>query len=150
VTEPEDDKADHFYWPEGLIPITPQARRVGFQFSVYVTKTIWSRACSWTGPAPISIYKTSPDQRIFELLNSAHEGLQKRLAGSDEEDGFLYYRFKHFFWDKGRPKAKKKSSMKIGCRLFLHPDTQRPWMLFFDPDYDYESMLKKKEPNDET
>ncbi len=146
MTEPE--KEEHSYYPhEKLIPITPQARRAGFICPAYVTPTIWKRACSWSGGQ--SRRQTNPDKRIFELLRSASDGLNKRLAGDpDDEEGFLYYRFKHFFWDRGRPTAKKMSSMKIGCRLFLNPETGKPWALLFDPDYDYENVLKKGESND--
>ncbi len=142
-TEVDVNEDDLFMPSDDLVPITPQARRVGFEFPVYVTQTIWNRCISWTG-GPYR-HNTSPDRRIFELLDACSTGLQKKLAGSDEEDGFVYFRFKHFFWDKGRKNAKKQASIKIGCRIFLDPEKQAPWILLFDPDYDYSNVLKKGE-----
>ena len=132
-----------YYWPsKALVPITPQARRAGFEYPMYVTPAIWSRVLGWTGQP--SKRKTSVDKRIYQLLESCSDGLTKRLsADTSDEEGFLYFKFKHFYWEKGRDEAKKKAKMKVGCRLLLDPDTKIPWMLLLDPDYDYALELKK-------
>ena len=132
-----------YYWPSDvLVPITPQARRAGFEYPMYVTPAIWSKCLGWTGQS--TKRKTSADKRIFQLLESCSDGLTSRLsADSADEEGFLYFQFKHFYWEKGRDKAKKKAQIKVGCRLLLDPDTKAPWMLLLDPDYDYAIELKK-------
>jgi len=133
-----------YYWPsKALVPITPQARRAGFEYPMYVTPAIWAKAISWSGES--SKRNTGTDKRIFQLLESCSDGLTSRLsADSADEEGFLYFKFEHFYWERGRKdKAKKKAKMKIGCRLFLDPDTKVPWMLLLDPDYDYGLELKK-------
>jgi len=132
-----------YYWPsDELVPITPQARRAGFEYPMYVTPAIWNRCLGWANQS--SKRKTSPDKRIYQLLESCSDGLTSRLsADSADEEGFLYFQFKHFYWEKDRDKAKKKVKMKIGCRLLLHPDTKVPWMILLDPDYDFALELKK-------
>lgn len=136
------DQDHHRYWPTGLTPITPQARRRGVAYPTYITDALWKRAVSWTGP---SRFKTNVDKRIFELIDSMIKGMDKRMAGSDDEDGFLFFKFKHWFYERGKPNAKKKASMKCGCRLFINPDTNEPWILVFDPEYDYATQLKKQD-----
>ncbi len=144
-----EDIGEHsYYYPsDKLIPVTPQARKVGFEYPIYVTERIWARALSWTGQS--SKRKTNVERRIFQLLEACSDGLQKKLAGDpNDEEGFVYFQFKHFFWDRDRDEAKKKTKMKMGCRLFLHPDDGKPWMCVVDPDYDYALELKKGTPLD--
>lgn len=133
-----------FYWPSSdLIPVTPQARTLGFEYPIYVTKAIWHKAISWSAQEP-SKRKTNTDKRIYQLLEACSAGLQKRLAADpNDTEGFVYFRFKHFYWERGRDNAKKKVKIKIGCRILLDPDSSAPWMLILDPDYDYAIELKK-------
>jgi len=140
--DPITEEHSYYFPSDKLIPITPQARRAGFEYEMYVTAALWSKALGWAGQS--SKRKTNPDKRIYQLLESCSDGLQKRLASDpNDAEGFVYFRFKHFYWEKDRDKAKKKAKMKIGCRLFLHPTTQAPWMCLVDPDYDYALELEK-------
>ena len=140
-----------YYWPSDvLVPITPQARRAGGVLSgVGVRQLAPAAVLVLAAPQPggtnqSAKRKTSVDRRINHLLESCSTGLTSRLsADSADEEGFLYFQFKHFYWEKDRDKAKKKVKMKIGCRLLLDPDTKIPWMLLLDPDYDYALELKK-------
>ena len=73
-------------------------------------------------------------------------GIDKALAGADnEEEGFVFFKFKHWFWERAKPKAKKETSMKIGCRMMIHPETMFPWILLFDTVEDANLELKKGE-----
>lgn len=127
------------YWPgDGCIPISPQARRVGWTYEVYVTRSVWSGCISWTPNK-----KSNPDKRIFELLESTWQGMGKALS---EEGDRLMYRFKHWYWERGRPKARKQRMAKLGARLLLDPETEEPWILIFDPQRDGNEVLKHGEP----
>lgn len=126
------------YWPgEGCIPISPQARRLGWEFEVYVTRSVWSRCITWTPDK-----KSNPDKRIFELLEAAWQGMGKALAA---EPDCVFFKFKHWFWQHGRPKATKQVGFQFGTRLLLDPETEEPWILIFDPEYDNEEVLKRGE-----
>lgn len=117
------EQQDSYYYPGG-VPITPQAKRVGYEFPVYVSKNVWADHCSWTHGRG-----TNTDKRIFELLTYAWEGMLKRLAVSDD---FLQYFFKIWYWGKTVPKAsKKKTRTRLGARLFLDPDTGGPWLYIY-------------------
>jgi len=141
MTEDIDDHS-YYYPSDKLVPITPQARRAGFEYEMYITPALWSKAVSWTGQS--SKRKTNTDKRIYQLISSCSDGLTKKMAADPEDaDGFVYFRFKHFYWQAGRDAAKKKAKTKVGCRLFIHPTTGQPWMLLFDPDYDYAIELEK-------
>ncbi len=140
--DPITEEHSYYFPSKELIPITPQARRSGFEYEMYVTPALWSKVLGWANQS--SKRKTNADKRIYQLLESCSDGLQKKLSSDpDDAEGFVYFRFKHFYWEKGRDDAKKKAKMKVGCRLFLHPVTQQPWMLCFDPDYDYALELEK-------
>jgi hypothetical protein len=66
--------------------------------------------------------------------------LDKKIA-AEKDFGDLSFKFKHFYWERYRPKAKKKARIIIGARLLLNPDDNLPWMLLYDPDYDYINIL---------
>jgi hypothetical protein len=55
--------------------------------------------------------------------------------------------FKHWALRKDKPKS-KKAAVKLGGRLLLHPQTEEPWLLIFNPDYDDKSQLVKGEAPD--
>jgi hypothetical protein len=101
---------------------------------------VWSRSITWTKGK-----KTNPDKRIFELLDSAWKGMGKALA---EEPERVAYPFKHWFWERDRPKAKKQAKAKFAARLLLDPDTEEPWILIFDPQRDNEGVLRHGEPEE--
>lgn len=132
----------HHYWPDGLIPVTPQARRYGYVFDVYVTPFVWKTMCVWTEGRSIST-----DKRLWALLDSAYRGLSAALSVHDD---FLSFTFWHWYNKKNKPGAKKKAKIKLGARLLLHPETEEPWLLFFDPQYDFKDQLKKGEPHEQT
>jgi len=121
------ERKDSYYHPGG-IPVTPQARRFGYEFPVYVSKHVWGVACIAEGIP--SKHGTNLDKRIWHLLEYCYEGMAKKLATSDD---FLYYEFKLKFWDRKRPKAKKQTKAKFGARLMLDPSTDGPWLYIFDP-----------------
>lgn len=128
------------YWPGGeCIPITPQARRLGWEYDVYVTSQIWSRCITWTPDK-----KTNPDKRIFQILDSAWIGMGKALTTDPDR---VMYTFKHWYWPLGRPKARKKVQITVGARLLLDPDTDKPWILLFHPLYDTPEVIRRGEPN---
>lgn len=130
------------YWPDGLVPATPQARRLGFVMDVYVTPRIWKDVVVWTEGRGVHT-----DLRLYELLKSCFEGLGKALAADDSR---LSFKFNHWYLRKNKPNAKKRAKIKIGGRLLLHPETEEPWLLLFDPAFDHASQLKEGEiPNDE-
>lgn len=134
---PGDEDTGH-YWPDGLVPVTPQARRYGYVFDVYVTPRVWRDMCVWNEGAG-----THTEKRLYELLESCYQGLAKSLAKADD---FVSFTFQHFYKKKNKPKAKKRGRIKMGARLLLHPETEEPWLLLFDPEYDFKAMLKKGEP----
>lgn len=122
-----DSEFNHnHYWPgETLVPITPQASRFGYVFPVYVTRTVWNLSVAWKQGK-----NTNPDKRIYELLDSCWKGMGKAL--SSEPDRAMYS-FKHWYWRRERPKATKQARTTFAARLFLHPETEEPWMLIFHP-----------------
>ncbi len=137
------EQEHHHYWPgEKTIPLTPQARRLGFAFEVYATHSVWGECITWTKGR-----NTNPDKRIFELLESCYEGLTKSMS-TEAGDG-VYFEFKHWFWDRARPKAKKQTKAKYGARLLLDPETEEPWLLIFCIDRDGKEVLKRGEPKED-
>ncbi len=136
-----DDTEGHHYWPDGLVPVTPQAREFGYVFDVYVTPRIWKDMCVWAEGR-----KTNTPKRLMELLESCYKGLSKALSVNDD---MLYFSFVHWYVPKGRPNAKKRAKTKLGARLLLHPETEEPWLLLFDPEYDFADQLKKGEHDGE-
>ena len=129
------------YWPgEGCIPITPQARQLGWTYDVYVTHSVWGRCITWTKGK-----NTNPDRRIFQLLESCWDGMGKALSSEPER---VMYQFKHWYWRRNRPKAKKKVKGQFAARLLLHPQTEEPWILIFDPLRDNEGVLEHGEPEE--
>ncbi len=141
----ETNQDNPYYYPGG-IPLGPQARRFGYQFPVYVSKIVWSQQCIWTGSAP-RLVETNTDKRIFELLQYAYEGMTKKLAVQDD---FVSYAFKAWYWDRTRKNSKKKRRIKLGARLFLHPEDSTPWLFIFNPEKDGLNDLEEgTKPNDE-
>lgn len=133
---------DSCYKPSG-VPVTPQARRLGYEFPVYVSDVVFAEACRWNG---LSRFDTSLDRRIFELLQYTYEGMLKKLT---QRDDFLYYPFKVWFWDRhANAKTKKKRRARYGARLFVQEDGS-PWMYIFDPKFDAIELLEKGELSDE-
>lgn len=134
----DSQQEDAYYYPDG-VPVTPQAKRLGYEFPVYVSKTVWSENCSWGHGR-----ETSTDKRIFELLTASWEGMMKRLAVSDD---FVQYFFKIWYWNKSDAKTKKKKRRaRLGARLFLNPDTGGPWLYIFSTSVDTIDTLKQGEP----
>ena len=133
---------DNCYKPAG-VPVTPQARRLGYEFPVYVSDVVFNTACRWNG---ISRFETNVDRRIYELMQYAYEGMLKKLT---QQDDFLYYPFKVWFWDRdANAKTKKKRRRRYGARLFVQEDGS-PWMYIFDPRADRIERLEKGELSDE-
>lgn len=133
---------DSCYLPSG-VPVTPQARRLGYEFPVYVSDRVFNEACRWSG---LSRFQTSLDRRIFELLQHAYEGMLKKLTQTDD---FLYYPFKCWYWDRhAGPKTKKKRRARYGARLFVNEDGM-PWMYIFDLKHDRIENLEKAELNED-
>lgn len=134
-------QAHHHYQPgEDCVPVTPQARTLGYPFPVYITKNVWSECVSWPGGR-----NTSPDRRIYETVSSAYEGMLKRLSVDDQ---MVQYEFKHWYWSKSRPKAKKPRKITLGARLLIDFETDEPWMLIFDPEFDDDRVVVRGEPKD--
>ena len=133
-----EERENACYEPAG-VPITPQARQLGYEFSVYVSDRVWRDACMYKGA---SKHRTSLDKRIFELLASCYTGMLKRLTQTDD---FVFYKFKHFYWPvNATAVARKKCKRQFGARLFL--DSQElPWLYIFDLDWDSIENLKKAE-----
>ena len=137
----DQEQEHHHYWPgEGCIPITPQASRYGYVFPVHVTRSVWSNAITWT---PQRNRKDTAESRIYDLCHACYEGMGKALAAEPDR---VYFEFKHWFWDRLKPKAKKKVKAKYGARLLLDPETEEPWLLIFDPSADGKEVLKHGEP----
>lgn len=137
------EREDAYYYPAG-IPITPQARRYGYVFPVYVSKTVWSNACVTTGlPSRLG---ADQERRIMTLIMDCYEGMTKKLATQDD---FVFYAFKTWHWDRSRPNAKKQRRARYGARLFLHPDESTPWLYIFDMKADKIEDLTKGEPREE-
>jgi len=137
------EREDSYYHPGG-VPITPQARRFGYEFPVYVSDVVWSKVC-----IAINIPSrkgANLEQRIWHLLQYCYDGMAKKLATTDD---FLYYEFKAHFWSRDRPAAKKKQKWKLGARLLLDPSTDGPWLYIFAPNVDSIDTLEKGDPPDE-
>lgn len=140
TTNQDSSTEEHnHYWPLGLIPVTPQARRFGYPMNVYVTTYVWKHYCIWSGGQ-----NTNTDKRLFELLDSCFVGIGKGLATSPD---MVSFSFKHWLLRKNKPKS-KKTKVQLGGRLLLHPETEEPWLLIFDPAHDDKSQLKKGEAPD--
>lgn len=113
------------YYPAG-VPITPQASRFGYGFPVYVSNTVWRELCIATDIP--QKHGANIDERIIRLLTACYEGMIKELA---KHDDFVFYDFKHWYWKRGKPKAKKMAQARLGARLFMDPETNAPWMYIF-------------------
>ena len=125
------------------IPVTPQATRLGYEFPVYVSENVWANCCAYNGS---SRHDTNLDRRINELLASCYEGMLKKLTQTDD---FVFYEFKHWFWERYATAAKsKKEKAKLGARLFLGEDGG-PWLYIFDPVMDNGSDLKVVDDGEE-
>ncbi len=136
-------REDSYYNPAG-VPITPQARRFGYEFPVYVSSIVWSKVCIAQGIP--SKHAASLEQRIWHLLQYCYEGMAKKMAA---DEGFLYYEFKAFYWDRSRPNAKKKQRWKLGARLFLDASTDGPWLYIFAPNVDSIDALERGTPDEQ-
>lgn len=131
----------HHYWPgEDLIPVTPQANQFGYVFPVYVTQTVWSLSIAWKQGK-----STNADKRIFELLDSCWKGMGKALSSEPER---IMYPFKHWYWQREKPKATKMTKVEFAARLLLDPETEEPWMLIFHPTVDGKEVLRHGEHNE--
>ena len=134
----ENPEQEHpYYYPTGT-PVTPTARRFGYEFPVYVSNTVWHNVCTWIGGT--SRVNTHTDKRIFELLQYCYEGMMKKLT---QDDGFVAYEFKVWYWRRFKPEARKKGRARLGARLFLIPETGGPWLFIYDPNGDSLSDLDK-------
>ena len=122
----DQELQDSCYIPSG-VPITPQARRFGYEFPVWVSKTVWAEQCVAVGIK--SRHGTNLDRRIIELLQYCYEGMTKRLTQSDD---FVYYHFKIWYWSRAKPNAKKKKRARLGARLLIDPSTGGPWLYIFN------------------
>ncbi len=137
-----EEREDSYYYPGG-VPITPQARRFGYEFPVYVSGVVWD---TYVHPGKLALeYDKGQERRIWELLQFCYEGMAKKLATSDD---FLWYPFKIWYWDNQRPKAQKKRRGQLAARLFLYPHTEMPWLYIFDPRRDDGSELSKEKPDE--
>ena len=136
-----DAEREHSYYHPGGVPVTPQARRFGFEFPVYVSKAVFGMACIAEGIA--SKHNTHTEKRIWELLESCYAGLGKKLAVSDD---FIYFGFKHYYWGRTRYEAKKQIKGGFGARLLLDPSTNGPWLYIFAPRVDDIDVLVKGQP----
>ena len=139
-----DSERENSYYHPGGVPITPQARRFGYEFPVYVSENVWGKACLSSGIR--QMHNTTLDRRIIELLQHCYDGMAKKLA---TDDGFLFYYFKIWYWDRSRRDAKKKSRARLGARLFLDPSTDGPWLYIFEPNVDSIDALEQGEAPDE-
>lgn len=132
------ERENSHYHPSG-IPLTPQARRLGFVFPVYISRAMWRVTCSM---GEIKSKRcTSTDRRINELLVACHEGMLKRMAVSDD---FVFYKFKHWHWSAHEPERSKKTKTTLGARLLIDPSTEEPWMYIFDPYVDHIDALEEE------
>jgi hypothetical protein len=79
-------------------------------------------------------------------MQYAYEGMLKKLS---QQDDFLYYPFKVWFWDRhANANTKKKRRRRFGARLFVQEDGS-PWMYIFDPRTDRIEALEKGDLSDE-
>lgn len=138
----DTEREDACYKPSG-IPVTPQARKLGYEFPVYVSDVVWRQACVFAGSSRL---ETTLDRRIYELISSCYDGMIKRLTQDDE---FVYYKFKHWFWPPlANANTKKKRKRTFGARLFLNENGE-PWLYIFDIERDSIEALEKGELNEE-
>ena len=138
------EREDSYYHPGG-VPITPQARRFGYEFPVYVSDSVWAAFCIANGIA--SRHQQNLEQRIWHLLQHCYEGMAKKLA---TEDDFIQYFFKVWYWRRDKPNAKKQARARLGARLFLDPSTGGPWLYIFAPNVDSIDTLEQgTAPDDE-
>ena len=142
----EDSQPEHnHYRPgEGCIPLTPQATRFGYAFPVHVTRSVWAESISWVKQKG---KETSAEKRIYDLLDSCYKGMGKALSTQID---MVQYEFKHWFWDRLRPKATKPIKAVYGARLLLDPETEEPWLLIFDPVRDDKRVLDHGEHDENT
>jgi hypothetical protein len=63
----------------------------------------------------------------------------KALSSEPER---IMYTFKHWFWDRNKPKATKQERASFAARLLLDPETEEPWLLIFNPNVDGKEVLK--------
>ena len=138
-----NEREEHYYYPGG-VPVSPQARRVGFEMPVYVSHTVWANQCIWKGSQLIG---TNTDRRIVELITAVWEGMLKRLAADRADEGFVWFPFKFWYWPATAQmvnrKPPKKKRIRLGARLFLDPITDEPWLYVFDTNKDDGSELEK-------
>ena len=136
----DSEREDSYYIPAG-VPITPQARRFGYEFPVYVSHLVWGKVCL-SGDIPQK-HGASLEQRIWRLLQYCYDGMSKKLATSDD---FLSYEFKVHYWSRERVNAKKMVKWKLGARLMLDPSTDTPWLYISAPNVDSIDVLEKAQP----
>lgn len=140
----DPERENSYYYPAG-VPVTPQATRFGYNFPVYVSKLVFNSVCVADGIP--SKHNASTDQRIWKLLEACYEGMTKRLT---QEETFLWYTFKIFYWNRKRKAATKMQSGKLAARLFLDPETGGPWLYIYVPNVDGVDDLEAGEaPADE-
>lgn len=135
----DQEQQDACYHPAG-VPVTPQARQFGYEFPVHVSTTVWREQCVAIGI--MSRHNATLDRRIIELLQYCYDGMLKKLT---QQDDFLYYPFKIWYWDRNRPQAKKKRRARLGARLFLDPSTGGPWLYIFNEKVDSIDALEPGE-----
>jgi hypothetical protein len=87
---------------------------------------------------------TNTDKRVYELLESCFHGLSKAIVAQNDMVAFT---FPHWYVQRDKPKAKKRRKVKLGARLLLHPETEEPWLLLFDPEFDFKDQLKEGKPD---
>jgi len=134
------DQNSYFY--PGGVPITPQARRFGYEFPMYVSKNVWNAQCIYVGNT--NKYRTNTERRIVELLQYCYDGMAKKLAVQDD---FVYYTFKIWYWCPVNRNKTKKRRARLAARLFLDPDTNKPWLYIFNPTEDkINELTEGKEP----
>lgn len=138
-----DKEQEHSYYHPGGVPVTPQARRFGFEFPVYVSKEVFRGTCVAAGIP--SSKDTHLEKRIWALLENCYKGLGKKLA---TEEDFLWYEFEHWYWLRQLARAKKMRRVKLAARLFLDPSTNGPWLYIFDKSNDTIDALEKGQPLD--
>jgi hypothetical protein len=134
----DSELQDSCYLHHG-VPVTPQARKLGYEFPVFVSQVVWAEACLWNGAGR---FETSVDRRIIELIQACYEGMLKKLT---QTDAFLFYYFKHWIWKRyAGAETKKKKRVRYGARLFIDEDGM-PWLYIFNPKRDDGHELTKGE-----
>lgn len=140
----DDPERENSYYHPGGVPLTPQARRFGYDFPVYASDEVWRACCVSLGI--MSKHGETLEKRIWHLLQSCYEGMAKKLA---VEDDFLLYYFKIWYWRRGTPNAKKQGRARLGARLMLDPSTEGPWLYIFDPRVDkIDALVQGERPCD--